>query len=159
MTRIPRAQNAEFLVATPKPKPRKPPKNADALFEDSMRKAQRFCEAVKNKSVALEDLTPQTVVGLYIMLHTWIYGCEPTELRKRTELLGAFSAARRLIGTEFGGAIDQVFEFVRWTWAREKIQLQNRDGDWRVTWRYQFSSAKLLTDYRVFILRSTKVAR
>lgn len=150
--------NPDFIA--PPTRKREPSPIDNRRFTAAVDGATEFCRAIQNhEGVDAAELRPDTVVGLYILLHKLVYETEPIELRQRKEMMGAASAVKRLITKEFGDQIDQAFEFVRWTWAREKKQFENRDGDFRISWRYQFCSPKLLTDYRVALARSGKVAR
>lgn len=153
----PEHPNPEFVAPRKK---RKPSTTDNRLFEYAIQNATEFCIKIQNhEDVDYEELSPATVVGLYCLFHRSIYDADADELRVRNEMMGAVSAIKRLIAKEFGGEIDQVFEYVRWTWSREKQQFAKRDGDFRITWRYQFCSPKLLTDYRVWLSKSAKVAR
>lgn len=158
--------NPDFIAPSTTRK-REPSPIDNRRFTAAVDGATEFCSAIQNhEEVDATQLRPDTVVGLYILLHKLVYETEPIELRQRKEMMGAASAVNRLITKEFGNQIDQAFEFVRWTWAREKKRYERSEsliGDfrnsWRISWRYQFCSPKLLTDYRVALARSGKVAR
>lgn len=158
MTRIPREPqhiNADFVCSRP---PRKPRAMSSArTFETAMRNAQQFLAAVKDGSVDYTQVVPLTVVGLFILMHTWVYEVEPIELRDRKVMMFASSAVRRLIA-DFGGDIRETMEFVRWTWAREKKSFAKRETDFRIGWRYQFCSKALITDYRIVVTKAARIA-
>lgn len=95
---------------------------------------------------------PQHFVELYARLHAEVYGTPPLELATKTQKLAAASLAARVMKQLFAGDPRAVVDFIRWVWRRQSQEEKKRraglkDGDFRVTWRYQFS-AKLVTDYR-----------
>ncbi|HOA00826.1 MAG TPA: hypothetical protein PKI27_00810 [Dermatophilaceae bacterium] len=94
------------------------------------------------------------LVALYVWLHTEIYHVEPAELFTEETMLAAIGAADRLVKGEFGGDAKRCVEFMAWSWARVKRSTTaGRDTDWRLTWRAQFGSKAMLTDYRVDVVR------
>jgi hypothetical protein len=133
--------------------------DASALLGKALRDAQQLLLAMKQKGVTVDytAVGPSAVIGFFCMTHSLVYGVEPAELRDRNNYMGAISGIRRLLQQEFNGDIAQVFEFVRWTWQREKRQFQTRQGDFRVGWRYQFCSKALLTDYRIAFVKQVKI--
>lgn len=141
------------VVRTPAERKAKVRAKTRRSLAGALRDAQeRMAKHKAGDRAAWEDAGPAALVGLYAILHTSVYGVEPAELQEGQTVVGAMSAAKRLIG-DLGEPIYAV-EFLRWTWAREKKRHAKGDGDWRVTWRQQFVSRALLTDFRVVLARS-----
>lgn len=102
------------------------------------------------------DALPDHFVELYVYLHTKVYGVEPTEMSGKDWPL-AKTAAARMLTKEFNGEQVRMADFFRWVWSMQERDEKRRkagskDDDFRVTWRYQFSS-KLLTQWRVAVAR------
>jgi hypothetical protein len=81
-----------------------------------------------------------------------VYGAEPLELKLVKECMSAASMAAKATKMFFNGDARAVVDFMRWVWAvqmREEKQRRagERQSEFRVTWRYQWS-ARLVTDYR-----------
>lgn len=116
--------------------------------------------AMKTMLAETEDYVPTTpgaVVMLYAWLHTEIYGAVPAELTG-LGYLQACQGVAQLSKSQFEGDLADVFEFVRWTWAREsqteeRNRKTGRQGR-RVTWQLQFRTGGILTDYRVAMSRA-----
>lgn len=160
MPRIPRQPqhvNADFvLIRTPAQKRARKTAQSTKMFEQASHSAQQLMTAIKAGSVDYTKVSPLAAVGMFIIMHTYVYSVEPAELRDRNVLLGASSAARRILSFEFGGQLEYLCDFVRWTWAREKKLFAVRTHDFRVSWRYQFCNKGLLTDYKIAISRQAK---
>ena len=160
MPRIPRQPqhvNADFvLIRTPSQKRARKAGQATRLFEKAAHSAQQLMTEIKTGSPDYSKVSPLAAVGMFIIMHTYVYSVEPAELRDRDALLGASSAARRILSADFGGQLEYLCDFVRWTWAREKKTFATRTTDFRVSWRYQFCSKALLTDYKIAISRQAK---
>jgi hypothetical protein len=155
-----RSQTEFVIVRTPAQRKAREKAKGDAsgLLGKALRDAQQLLLAMKQGSVVdYATVGSSAVVGFFCMTHSLVYGVEPAELRDRNNYMGAISGIRRLLQQEFNGDISQVFEFVRWTWQREKRQFQTRQGDFRVGWRYQFCSKALLTDYRIAVAKQVKI--
>jgi hypothetical protein len=149
--------NAEFLAGA-RPSAAKPPKksrpSAAKRYAASVREAQIAIDEVAAGTLDFEQTTHRAVVGLFILLHTKVYGVEPDELRDGREMDGAQSSARRLVESDFRGRVDYALDFVRWTWAREKKQFATRASDWRIGWRWQLTSRSAITDYRIAMAKT-----
>lgn len=95
---------------------------------------------------------PRHFVALYAQLHESVYKVPALELRTERVRMSAASLAARALRDHFGGNPSAMAEFVRWVWTREVRDERRRasgqkDGEFRVSWRYQWS-ARLVTDYR-----------
>ncbi len=160
MPRIPRQPkhvNADFVVIrTPAQKRARKSVQATKMFEQASHSAQQLLTSIKDGSVDYTKVSPLAAVGMFIFMHTYVYSVEPAELRDRNVLLGASSAARRILSFEFGGQMQYLCDFVRWTWACEKKTFATRSSDFRIGWRYQFCSKALLTDYKIAIPKQAK---
>lgn len=93
-------------------------------------------------------------VGLYAIFHRETYGIAPLELAEGDAWFGASSAAQKMLETDFKGAPLVMVEFMRWVWARERksVKRKRAEGEavtFRIGWRFQFATRKLLTDFRV----------
>lgn len=93
-----------------------------------------------------------TFVGLYALCHSMVYGVTPDELRNTVTMRAAARAAKNLLHSTFVDDGEQMAQFVRWCWEREK-----RKHEWarsrgverlRLGVKFQFSPA-MVTDYRV----------
>jgi len=107
-----------------------------------------------------EAATPAQLVALYCICYEDVYGIEPIEMVGETWKRACFAAAR-LVKQEFQGCSGEAMEYLRWTWRREKHREQHRSDDarrWRVTWRQQFVSKSLLSDYRTEMARANRAA-
>lgn len=149
--------NAEFVgVRSPAKTRARKVVLANKLFDSAAHSAQKLLTAIKAGAVDYSNTSPLAAVGMFIIMHTYVYSVEPAELRDRNALMGASSAARRILSHDFGGQMEYLCDFVRWTWAREKKHFANRTNDFRIGWRYQFCSLSLLTDYKIAISRQAK---
>lgn len=95
---------------------------------------------------------PRHFVELYARLHSEVYGVEPLDLKTAKILMGAASLAAKALREYFGGEPNALADFMRWVWIRQATEEKKRragvkDGDFRVTWRYQWA-ATLVTVYR-----------
>ena len=68
-----------------------------------------------------------------------------------------------MLENEFGKDMRAFIEFIRWTWKDERRKETKRirnpgEDTFRIGWRYQFKSMKLLTDYRVESARAIEAA-
>ena len=106
------------------------------------------------RDAAWDDACPIHFVALYSWLHEEIYGVEPTDLYKDDAVMGAMSACAKLLRDEFDANCKTMVQFVAWCWVRERKK--KNPGDFRITWRYQFASRSLLTDYRVAMARRVR---
>lgn len=148
--------NAEFLAgAKPTSAKKKSRPSAAKRYKDAVREAELAIAANKAGSKDYSQLTHRAVVGLFILLHTQVYGVEPEDLLEGHAMDGAMSSARRVVDEEFAGRLDCALEFVRWTWLREKRQFPGRLSDWRINWRWQLASRSLMTDYRIAMSKTT----
>lgn len=101
--------------------------------------------------------TARHLVALYDVMHTEVYGVEPSELGP-AERYNAAMMAGNLTKREFSGDFTQAVEFMRWAWAREadneKWRRENgRTNARRIGARLMFGGS-LLTDYRVYLART-----
>jgi hypothetical protein len=101
---------------------------------------------------------PAELLGLYAVLHAQVYGAAPADLD--TCWPAASSAARSLLEREFENDAERVVDFMRWVWrrerGREKHRVANKNGGFRISWRWQFRGRELLTEYRVDLARAQK---
>lgn len=102
------------------------------------------------------DAQPRHIVGLYIILHTWCYEVAPADMLGPI-LMGAMSAAKKLVTDEFGGSVDDAVAYVKWAWRREKERETWRrskqiDGR-RLTWRTLLMYREYVTEYRMAVAR------
>lgn len=112
-------------------------------------------QADVGRMIAVDDwseATPKHFVELYVHLHRQIYGVDVLELGQAKVRASAASMAKRTLVDHFGGDGDALAAFMRWVWQRQAVEEAQRragarDGDFRVTWRYQWSP-RLVTDYR-----------
>lgn len=117
-------------------------------MERELKETRDLVKAAGEDAAKWKTFKPKHFVWLYAHLHETIYGALPLELLENYQL--ACLAAGRCI-REFGGDVEKALDFVRWTWRREKAVHPTRTSDFRVGWRYQFTSAALMTDYRIFL--------
>lgn len=100
------------------------------------------------------EATPMHLVALYTWCHEQTYGLRPVEFERGGLLWSAATAcATKMLREEFKGDIDEMVDYMRWSWRREKRKEEwrresNRDGG-RIEWRAQFMHLYLLTDYRI----------
>lgn len=138
------AQQVRDLVggARTKPKARKKPS-----IEKLCRETRDFIEDDE-----WDDAKPRHLVGLYIILHTWCYEVAPADM-VGPNLMGAMSAAKKLVADEFGDSMGDAVGYVKWAWGREKGREQWRrkrqiDGK-RLTWRTLLVYREYVTEYRM----------
>jgi hypothetical protein len=146
--------NAEFLAGA-KPTSKKSRPSSSKRYKDAVREAQMAIASTQAGTRDYSNLSYRAVVGLFVILHTQVYGVEPEDLLDGHAMDGAMSSARRLVDHEFAGRLDCALEYVRWTWRREKRQFPGRLSDWRITWRWQLASRTLMTDYRIAMSKTT----
>lgn len=128
----------------PAKKRRASPRGGRQLLERSLEEVRARVAAGQS----WEGAEPRHLVALYAVLHRKVYGTAPLELDGKI-VLGAVSAARRMVEEAFGGSVTEAVEYLRWTWARENRRWRRSEGDARrIGWRLQFVSRSLITDYR-----------
>ncbi len=105
--------------------------------------------------------TPSHFVELYCWCHEQVYGVPAAELVRgaaaKKARLGAISAARRMLETEFDSPAAMA-AFLGWAWRREEQREEwrkanGREGG-RLTWAILFAGRSVLTDYRTSKLRA-----
>lgn len=101
---------------------------------------------------------PTHLVALYEWCHERVYGVVPAELTPKV-WRGAMFAAARMLKDEFSGDVQAMVAFVRWVWRREQVrERRRREGadasSFRISWRLQFVTKHLITDYRIDLARS-----
>lgn len=147
------AASLDALVARKRPRGKGGGKGAvQAAVEDARGRAS---------SGDWEGAAPRSLVALYYVCHTEVYGAEPGELRGEQWAMACRSAGA-LVKTEFGGDLSKAVEYVRWTWRREQWREGRRSDEqkrWRVTWRQQFAQRNLLSDYRTELARRARSGR
>lgn len=102
---------------------------------------------------------PKHFVALYASLHEHVYGVKPIELAK--EWTFAVSACRKLMKDEFEADPLRFVKFMQWAWASEAKKAKARDASntFRISWKFQFVSRGMVTDYRVALVRAGKGKR
>jgi hypothetical protein len=105
---------------------------------------------------------PRHFVELYARLHSEVYGVEPLDLKTAKTCLAAAALAAKALREHFEGKPNALANFMRWVWIRQATEEKKRragtkDGDFRVTWRYQWAPT-LVTTYRRALL-TTKTER
>lgn len=122
------------------------------------KRVERAQQAVKAFTVSgvWTEAKPDHFVELYRLLHTKVYGLEPTELAGAA-WSAASMAAGKMLKREFDGDAEKMAEFFRWVWVVQGKDEKRRraglkDDDFKVTWRYQFS-AKLHGQWRLAVMR------
>ncbi len=138
-----------FDMFAPSTKP-KPPKKARTSHRAAFERAMDSARELVNHGTLSDDR--RLLVGLYAISHETVYGAVPQELER--DFMAARSSAAKLIRDEFEGNIAAAIHFVRWCWSREQARERKRkatktQSDFRISWRFQFVSRSLLTDYRV----------
>ena len=97
-------------------------------------------------------------VALFAWLHAEVYGVGALD-EMRTQWRGACSAARKMFGDVFDGDASLMLGFVRWVWNREAgfeaWRRQHQTHGKRISWRLQFVSRTLVTDYQIDLARKT----
>jgi len=105
---------------------------------------------------------PTHLVALYEWCHERVYGVAPAELTPKV-WRGAMFAAARMLKDEFNDDVLAMVAFVRWVWRRENARESKRRGaawdggatsTFRISWRLQFVTKHLITDYRIDRARS-----
>lgn len=114
-------------------------------------------------SKSWRDASPRHFVELYIRCHREVYGVEPLELRTKAAALACASLARKCLKENFSNDQDALADFVSWVWYRERQDERKRrsglkTGDFRISWRYQWS-AKLVTEHNRAILTQKAVEK
>ncbi len=94
-----------------------------------------------------------TALGLYAHLHEVVYGIEADDLAE--EWYPALSKAKAFLRDKFGGDFVKFAEYMRWVWRKERKEIENfkkknpgDTRDFRITWRYNFST-KLVVKHRM----------
>lgn len=105
-----------------------------------------------------DEFTPRHFVGMYCLLHHYVYSVFPHEVRDNYML--SVGAAQRMLKNEFKGDTEQMIVFMRWVWKRESEREKSRDANstFRIGWRLQFGR-QLLSDFRVAKTRGTRRRR
>ena len=123
--------------------------NGRGIFARSVEQAEAYRKAGK-----WDGASGRHLVALYAWLHEQIYGVAAAELLDGDAVLGAISSADKLLRAEFDGDAGRAVKFIAWCWSRERQrETSGRNEGRRVTWRLQFASRCMLTDYRVELLR------
>lgn len=131
------------------PASRKPRRSVSrSRFDSSLLRAKELIEKGD-----WEKFRPKDLVALYAILHERVYGVLPLEVLPHYK--DALLAAGSLVKREFKGSTPATIDFIQWTWKRAAARAGN--SDFRIGWRYQFRSAALLTDYRVYLSRKGKI--
>lgn len=139
-----------------KPKRPKTYRPADPrAFELAKRDAEKRVEQ-RGRDDVWDGTDESVILGLYAALHHHVYKVEATDLMD--EWKNARVHVKRFWEKEFGRSIPQIIAFVRWKWGREAQQFPNRESDFRLSWRYFFSS-RVAADYRVGIQRRMRESR
>lgn len=135
----------------------KPRKRAKTIPRATWDQKQRDAAAM----VASGDWSgakPAHFVALYAMGHAKAYGVEAHELTSRARL-NAAAMASKLLRDSFGDSPQRFYEFMRWTWARERSREEWRRANLRdtrrISWQLQFGP-HLRTDYEMHLLRSKR---
>lgn len=132
----------------------KPRKRAKALPRASWEQKQREAAAMVSGG-DWSSAKPAHFVALYAMGHARAYGVEAGELTPKTRM-SASAMAGRMLRDDFGGDPRRLYEFVRWTWSREKAREEWRRANGRetrrISWQLQFGP-HLRTDYEMHLLR------
>jgi hypothetical protein len=109
------------------------------------------------KSGGWEEARPKHFVELFMRMHARVYGVEAIEMARGWKVrTAAASMAARLMRDHFGGDPSALATFVRWVWReQDRAEQRRRDGtlagDFRISWRYQWSPG-LVTSYRRALL-------
>ncbi len=139
-------------------RPRKP--SPRQMFDSACREAQELSAryAKENDATAFDAARPSVLIGVYVLLHTKVYGVAPDDLLDGKAFLAACGMATRLVRDQFGGSMKQAVEFLRWVWRREKyLEERNKEGRTsRLGWRLQFGCSGLVVDYRVAVARHAR---
>ncbi len=112
-------------------------------------------EAMMSEGTLETDAEPKHLVALYAWCHRTVYGVSVVSEFDANAWRGAISACRRLVD-ELGSVANTV-AFIRWVWKRENgreawRRNNGREGS-RITWRAQFVSRHLLTDWKLDMRR------
>jgi hypothetical protein len=97
------------------------------------------------------------LVAIYDWLHSNIYGFEASELLDPAHYFPAVKLADKLISRHFNGDATAAVKFVSWCWAREKNRLEysaETENKFRLTWKLQFGTNFLLSEYRFKMIRT-----
>jgi ribosomal protein L32E len=90
-----------------------------------------------------------------------VYGIETQEVTVIKEKKIALTQCRRLLNQRFENKPEEMIEFIRWFWKREKSRedwrkINKPDSTFRADWRIVFSG-KTVSDYELFKARSSNV--
>jgi hypothetical protein len=131
------AASAALVASLPKRAVKKTSYLSRAGIEEIAKQAEEM-RALKDFSRA----GPRHLVALWGWLHEQTYGVAPS-LTSR-EWVTAGYAAGTLLARDFGGKVEAMVDFMRWTWAEERRSVKwKRENARPVTplgWRWQFSS-------------------
>ena len=104
----------------------------------------------------------RSFVGLYAMCHRMTYGVDATDLADKGTFQMSTRMVTKVLHDLFNDDKDDLVEFIKWTWEREKGREEwaAREGKSRnrMNVRTQFS-ASMVTDYRVDQSRRTRRRR
>ncbi len=98
------------------------------------------------------NATPKDFVASYAVLHTDVYGVEPSELTSKTRFVACMCVAA-LLSKEFHDDKSLFAEYIRWVWereeSREKWRRENKHPGGRIAWQAMFMTSSLLSDWRL----------
>lgn len=101
---------------------------------------------------AWEGAQGRHFVALFAELHFRVYGLACDELGPK-ERVYATKLANDMLAKDFAGDPRAMAEFVAWLWSREKGREEWRRehgrGGGRISWRTQFATRAVLTDFRL----------
>lgn len=138
-----------FAAAVGPPRSRKKkPRAAKRTITNAMNVVAERIEAEE-----WSDIRPEHLVALYAVCHEDIYGVSAVPELEGEAWYGARSAAASMLRKEFDDDTEAAVEYLRWTWrreqSREKWRRDNGRPGGRITWRAQFCSRTMLTEYRI----------
>ena len=147
-TNLSAAEQLAILVA---PKTKKPKKRNGPQLDRVKRDMVKIIDIVNSDKLRLK-MKPSDFVALYAWLHNQVYNVDPSSELNGKSGLAARNFAKTILKEEFGGIVDDMIMFMRWTWWREREREEwrkanNRQGG-RITWKYQFSRG-LVNEYRL----------
>lgn len=127
---------------------------AAATFERA-----RFETEQMMKSGDWDKCAVRHLVALYDIMHEKCYGVEDASLGP-AERYNATMMAANLTRHEFDGKFVEVIEFMRWVWKRELskekwLRENNKPLSRRVTYYDMFGKKLLLTDYKIYLARTS----
>ena len=149
------ALDADMVVAMAKPRRGKRP-------SDRARSSLRAFAKAADEAVSMREggdwsaATANHLVALYAWFHEQVYKVADAELVDGRSFWKATAAADKLLRDEFGGESMRAVEYIAWCWVHERNKLKKPGTDplkWRITWQGQLVSRRLLTDYRIDLVR------